>query len=65
MKFLSKDTTVVARDGKRHFVTITATKVEPGEPILHVLLWASGEDITKQLTEEQRAALVKELFQVG
>lgn len=62
MKFASKDTTIVTPSGKRHFVTVTATKIDAGEPILHVLLWASGKDITKQLTEEQRAALVKELF---
>ena len=63
MKFASKDTTVVVKDGRRHFVTVTVTTVEPGEPILHVLLWASGEDITRQLTEAQRRALAKEFFQ--
>ena len=62
MKFFTKDTSVLTRAGKRRLVTAAVVISEDDDPILHVHSWATGRDIAKELAEEERQALLKELL---
>jgi len=64
-RYAVKELATIVQNGKRHFVRITATQPEAGEPLLHVWLWAKSVDISGQLTEEQRQQFLKELFPAG